>query len=72
MTNADHAAWELRDLVDRAASMLQRAEDAQRALACGTPDKAAQILRHSKGLSEWIETKRAWALERLDRIEVQP
>ena len=65
MTNEESAAWEIRDMIDRAASVLQIAEDAQSALNRGASAEAAVLLTSAKEPARWIEVKREWALKLL-------
>lgn len=65
MDTAEHAAFDVRDMIDRAASVLELAEAAKRALDRGAIGEAAEFLAAAKEPTGWIETKRRWALEKL-------
>lgn len=67
VTPADHAAWDVRDLVDRAASVLEQAEAAQHFLDRGDVVAAIEALEFCNEAANWVALKHKWALERLQK-----
>ncbi len=67
MTNLENAIWEIRDMIDYAASVMQAGESAQRALNRGASPEAADLLISVQDAAKWMEVKRVWALRQLGK-----